>query len=1039
MKRIATQVIFLLLLLSVVIILDKLNTNTYDYALNYIQKKISHCENNIDEISKSSNDVIEINETHQVINALSDWGIYDVKEIFHKQFITNNTGWYWIIQKHQKYYVLKFKYLYPVNNQYLNEHYANCLDIPENFKLNYSEKSQKIETHSGFLPLELSEYPKYKSALWCNINALLVTAWFVLLYYVLITFSKKTRWQFFSLLIAFGIRWLIYQMQLLNLLNESFLYDVHAYAFSNLFAVKSFADVIITALSFIIYFYYSSKIQTKWIVWINITMSAILLYACIYLFTHHASFTLIISDVLFYNYQNWLYTVLSLLIILSLIFNLSYMLGKVFFVSQTIYRFSILNILLLAFTTFLIYWFQKQSLQKKVEYVFNWVENEEQVSVFEQCQIIEKKLSQLKNLNDSLYFQKISEIENATIYLQLSKRYLFEDSVSWLKFLSDKKNILPNIHINAHPYSERNILNNNSENIYYTNLIEGKYLVSVFEYISPFSNQNYYSFLSDKLFQLPSGFKNFSLALYENEYLKFKLGHIPFLEKLNQLKSLQNLYPDIIFYEKITDNQRIIVAHPEYTFSECISLFSSYFIFMLSVYLCVMYLYNVLKTKYLFPHNLSFSYKISMLVIFISVISFYLLFAFSYRHVNKTLNEEIKNKLIKEAQSINIFDKNMLVYKTDGRLDNSCFSNPLIKFKLLPAQLPQNVLQHILRNNIHFDKRRVGKYEYSVLFTLQQNAGNTYITEWPFFEEAFYKETQLNALLNPLFNIYTLLFLISFFIGVLLSNYVVHPIRKITSELNKNASPLELKKISYPYNDELGELVKNYNTLTDRLHNALIQLKKEQQEKAWKLMAQQVAHDIKNSLTPLLLNIEFLKKQISNPSQQKLLDAICSQIQMLSKTAQDFSDFAQDVQVNLSPVNLNEFLQKIITQYSHHPDIEIYFSASCNECMVNTDEHLLSRVLHNLITNSIEAVGEKGKIEIALQRNDSEIILSVKDNGCGIPAEIQSKIFEPKFSTKSSGKGLGLSIVKNICDKLNILVTFESIENKGTVFYLKWK
>jgi signal transduction histidine kinase len=602
--------------------------------------------------------------------------------------------------------------------------------------------------------------------------------------------------------------------------------------------------------------------------------------------------------------------------------------------------------------------------------------------------------------------------------------------------LKNKKQILNNIFI-EHLTDIANNENSSIENIYYINKIDKKYLLTAFEYTLPFNNKHY-SFLSDNIFQSSSGFKDFHVAVYTNNRLKFQSGLIEFPVSLDDLKYFQNTYTDFIYHQKSIDDKNIVVAYTYRGIKDYISLFSSYFIAMLTLLLIFVYFYYAFLFKHLFPIRfLSFSQKIMLLVILISVVSFYFLFCFSYQYTQKVFSDNKRDMLLKEYYTFDFpsnKNQNILIYNTDGYLHKTSHSHPLIKFKLLSTKLPDEIVEKVLKNKLYFHKRQIGEYKYTSLLAIKDH----YIIEFSYFDETYFREINLNNLLNPLFNVYALFFVISFFIGIVLSNYIVYPIRRIAEQFNNNTHPLQLQPLSYPYNDELGELVKNYNNLIKQLQQTLEQLKKEQQEKAWKLMAQQVAHDIKNSLTPLLLNIEYLqKKQNHSPQDVKILNSIKYQIELLARTAQDFSEIAQDIPVKKEKIYLPMLVKRIISQYDQYPEININLSEKCNYCEVETDAHLLSRVLINLINNAIDATEKEGHIEIEIRNtNNQSMLIAIKDNGCGIPPDIQDKIFEPKFSTKNSGKGLGLFIVKNICDKLNIAISFESKENQGTVFYL---
>ncbi len=1035
MKKGVQNIIICLISLGVIILLNKYNVNTPASSIQYIQKKIADCEINIIEENKDADDILYIDNTIITTNKLYNWGINDIQEIYYKNFIINNTGWYWVLYTKNKICVLKFKSLYPVNNQYLQEHYAECLNISNDYKLEYSENACQFKNiKNNCLPITLSHYPKYKNNILLNISAILYSLWWIFLFHSMSQLYHNKWWWLISFIIVMFLRWIFTKWDIISL-NESILYDIKAYAFPSIYFLKSIGDLYITVILYAV-LAYKLKSKNSFFSYLDITITLVLLFTYIYLLTHHTSFTLNVTDVLFYNYNSWIYTTIALIIILYLIVHAAIQIVKTLFSKHSFYQYGIIFLIVLSTSVYLIFHYQNTNLKNKIESIFDWTENEGVLFLFEQIHIIDKSLSKINNLNDSMYFKNISDIENSSIYLQLSKRYLFEDSLSLNNYLSNKRKIQHNIYID-----DSGVLNTDKtttiNKIYYVNSVNKKYLVSEFDYFLPFSDKSYYSFLSDKIFQLPSGFKDFNISYYEHQKQKFKIGDVVFPSELLNTALLKNTYPEYIYTDKKIDEKTIVILHRQLSISDFVSIFSTYFILFLTILLIVFYIYYSWKFKNLFPINhLSYFYKITGLVVFTLLISFYLLFIISYRYVHQLLNDEIKKQLLKDSQTFKIENsdnKDVLIYHKNGNIHERSVSNTLIRFKLLPSYLPSEWIKNILTQQLFFVKRQIGSYQYTSLFRLWNNS---YIVEFSYFDESAFIEKNLKTLLNPLFNIYALLFFISFILGIILSNYVVSPIRNITRQLQ---NPLDLKTIPYNAKDELGNLVKNYNTLVYKLNDVLQQLSKEQQEKAWKLMAQQIAHDIKNSLTPLLLNIEYLKRQKTDSNiNETIINSISQQIQILSRIAEDFSEFAQDIQVKSQNVNLKNLIENIIAHYQIYKNIKITtIIPSDVPTIIYTDPYLLSRVLMNLVKNSIDAIEKDGEIIIKLQKDNYSLIISISDNGCGIPEEIKDKIFEPKFSTKNSGKGLGLPIVKNICDKLSIQIDFITELNKGTTFYLR--
>lgn len=1037
----------LVLTFVAIVFIDRININSLQNAQQVVQSKLSVFEDNIVEYASKYKEVLMIERPDKSsVYALSGWGIQDIQEIFRKRVIVNNTGWYWIIRKGEKIFVVKLKYRYPVNNQWLEEHYAECVGIPDGYKLEYQEGAKVFRmSDQSFLPFRLLEYPKYKNKWVVDINVVLFIVWWWWVCSLLIRTIRYKWWQWVVFVLILLGRGVLYEYDVIRLLNDSFLYDVRVFAFPQVFVFRSLGDVLMTVGMYVLFSRVVLKGKSTFEKWLIVVLGIFLLWMCVYLFMRHAGFTLYIPDILFYDYEYWGYSVGTIVFILVLIMFLSFVVVKQFLRSDSFYHSGIVALALLSMNVLSVFYYQKINLKDKVNYIFDWIENEEQLALFEQLQKTDNVLKGLHTHSDSVYFKMIESIENSSVYIQLSKRYLFEDSTSVINFLRDKKMIWKNVYVDNVPSSFYEGAPIVMLSIYYLNKIDKRYLLSVFDYTSPFSNQLYYPFLSDKLFQLPSGFKNFHIAVYEKQYLKYQFGDFSFPSQQNRLLMYEQFFSDYQFSHRKVSHQFIVVAYPKMSAMQYLTLLSIYFIILISLLLLGLYLFYVWQTRHLFPvYRIRYTYKITGLVMFILVISFYLLFIFSYRHIYRISEKNIRSELLHKASSVRVDasdSKEFFTYSEDGYLLSRYASDVLWRFKLIPSYLPAKWLAHLKEKKFLFVKRNIGRYTYTSLLMSYSADQKLYMAELPFFNESAYKENTLYKFLSPLFNVYALLFLLSFLLGILLSDYIVSPIRNIAKVLRENDSPLSLKVIEYTASDELGELVSNYNALVARLNTALERLKKEEQEKAWKLMAQQVAHDIKNSLTPLLLNIEYLQKQENMAAHyQKILRLISEQVRLLARIAEDFSEFAIDIQPKKELVYLISLIENCVHTYDQYKALDIRILNDLRkDVRIYSDAHLLSRILLNILRNAAESMEFQGAIEICLSEKKEGILLSVKDNGPGIPKEIQDKIFEPKFSTKTSGKGLGLSIVKNISDALGIRVYFESVENQGTTFYLEFK
>jgi nitrogen fixation/metabolism regulation signal transduction histidine kinase len=221
-------------------------------------------------------------------------------------------------------------------------------------------------------------------------------------------------------------------------------------------------------------------------------------------------------------------------------------------------------------------------------------------------------------------------------------------------------------------------------------------------------------------------------------------------------------------------------------------------------------------------------------------------------------------------------------------------------------------------------------------------------------------------------------------------------------------------------------------------------LARSEREGAWREMARQVAHEIKNPLTPMKLSIQYLQRAIDNNApnvkdlSKQVAHTLVEQIDQLSKIAGDFSQFANITYVKQQVFDLSDVINAIIILFNHDERINIVWKKDSGAFLVKADKTQINRLFTNLIKNAIEAYSgdETAFVVIQQRKNDREIIVSIHDKGHGIPETMQPKIFAPNFTTKSSGTGLGLAICRGIVEKANGNIWFETKENEGTTFYV---
>ena len=291
---------------------------------------------------------------------------------------------------------------------------------------------------------------------------------------------------------------------------------------------------------------------------------------------------------------------------------------------------------------------------------------------------------------------------------------------------------------------------------------------------------------------------------------------------------------------------------------------------------------------------------------------------------------------------------------------------------------------------------------------------------------------------------YIVLFILAAGIAFLITRDFTKSLSKLSESINhlklgKKNEPLEWKS-----NDEIGQLIQEYNRMLFQLGASADKLAQQERETAWREMAQQVAHEIKNPLTPMKLRLQHLQRSWQdNPEefQTRLNDFVQSmtdQIDTLSHIAQEFSNFAKMPQSKNERLNLQEIVKSVITTFENDNQSISFFQNKSETAFIKGDKSHVIRVLNNLITNAIQSIPtERSKrISLALRFSDNYVVIKITDNGSGISPEISKRIFMPNFTTRSTGSGLGLAMVKSIVSQMSGNVAFRTQVGKGSSFFV---
>lgn len=315
-----------------------------------------------------------------------------------------------------------------------------------------------------------------------------------------------------------------------------------------------------------------------------------------------------------------------------------------------------------------------------------------------------------------------------------------------------------------------------------------------------------------------------------------------------------------------------------------------------------------------------------------------------------------------------------------------------------------------------------------------------------FLQSPLYRE-QLLQTTSYLFGVYLAIFALFIIGSVFLSYRLTKPLQVIQAGLSKISRGDVKSRVAVTSQDEIGSLALAYNEMVSRLDETQKELVRAEREAAWKEMAQQVAHEIKNPLTPMKLNLQHLQRQLENnpenvlelkPFIERTAANVIEQIESLNKIASDFSKFAKPVRESFEPVDLKTVLTSITELYDRDDSISLTLKLTADHLLVPGVEEELRRVFINLVKNGNEAkTSDESSIKITAKKQKDNVLVQVTDKGSGIAEEDRDKIFVPNFSTKSSGTGLGLAITKKIIEVHHGEIWFETKEGKGTTFFVR--
>ena len=609
--------------------------------------------------------------------------------------------------------------------------------------------------------------------------------------------------------------------------------------------------------------------------------------------------------------------------------------------------------------------------------------------------------------------------------------------------------------------------------------------VTVFiELVSTLASEGlgYPELLLDKSMEKPTSYKNFSYAKYNNGMLVDSQGDFMYNHYFDAYEVSDetftigrwNGHRHIIY--RINENNYVIVSREIFSLIDYLISFPYLFVFFFFLSLVFMTIGNKAVRLKAFSFDLRFKIQASIIaIVFVSLLVvavvtiFYNVEEYHTKHQHdlnekmKSISEEIDMRLynmeevndsiqswmLRElAKLSNIFRTDINIFGNDGNLlatsREEIYHRGLISTKI-NSQAYYELYENYKAN--YFQPEHIGELSYLSAYKPIINSKRNYLgtINLPYFTRQDKYSQEISTFIVAFLNLYVILFLASVIAAIFISNQITRPLILIRDNLRKMELGKRNEPLNYKGDDEIGMLTKEYNKKVDELSNSAELLARSERESAWREMAKQIAHEIKNPLTPMKLNIQYLQRSLGKSAQKdeffdRVTKTLIEQIDNLSAISTEFSNFAQIPTARNQVFNLAGQIKKVIDLFGTHDRATISLQIDDAEHVeVNADREQLGRAIINLVKNAIQAIpmGVKGNVEIKLQKSNDMALITVTDDGSGIAEELRSKLFSPSFTTKSSGMGLGLSIVKSIVENFNGRIWFETELNVGTSFFVE--
>jgi signal transduction histidine kinase len=570
-------------------------------------------------------------------------------------------------------------------------------------------------------------------------------------------------------------------------------------------------------------------------------------------------------------------------------------------------------------------------------------------------------------------------------------------------------------------------------------------------------------------------FEHSNYAVFVNGKLRFDAGEFDYLHLFSD-KLLENeqLYREGVFTDdyhhyalKGEGSKVVVVSSPAQPLSVIYANFSFLLLFML--FLITLYVVGYLLYKRLSVRYLNFTTKIQLYLNFAIFLPLLIITASTLSLISQSYRQETEQQFFDTAESISRGISELMNDFQQGYIDREMLNNNLdriarytetdvhlfdtrgvLQATSQPAIYQKNYLAPFINPYAQAEiveqhhrqtilTETVGRLQYrSAYVAVRSNSNGSLlgIVSVPFFDSGYMLQRQLSAIFSNIVSIFATLFLVFLLLLYFFSKELTAPLRYIADRLRLISLTGKNEPLSWPTEDEIGLLVREYNHMLLNLQASKEALSRSEKESAWREMAKQVAHEIKNPLTPMRLSLQHLNRRLQpsledgekdkvNRSFQSILD----QIDTLSDIATSFSAFAKMPAPRQEQFDVAAVLSRVVRLYTNDQHYQLEVDIPEGAWLVQGDEQLMQRTFNNLILNGIQAVPSDRQPQLQinlLPEEGHKVLIKIKDNGTGIAETIRNKVFVPNFSTKNSGSGLGLAIAKRGIEHAGGQIWFES-------------